>query len=127
MARRLLGKQIGRRDDFPDGTSKKFKLRCRGESIEAFVFAHEGEVFAYTNQCRHIPLPMDWIDGQFFSVDGKYLVCANHGALYEPTTGECIWGPCVGAWLKKVPLEIAAGTVRAFCPGTNRGGATNSE
>ena len=116
MARRPTGKRIGRREDFSDGASRKFTLRCRGQSLEGFVFGFNGELFAYLNRCRHIPLPMDWLDNQFFSVDGKHVVCANHGALYEPTTGECVWGPCAGAWLKKVPLEVEAGTVRAFCP-----------
>ncbi len=119
MARRRVGKRIGRREDFPDGTSRKFRLRCRGESLEGFVFGYEGELFAYLNRCRHIPLPMDWMDNRFFTVDERYLVCANHGALYEPATGQCVWGPCVGAWLQKVPLTVDAGTVRAFCPGSD--------
>ena len=118
MARSPVGKRIGRREDFPDGKSRKFTLRCRGESLEGFAFGFNGELHAYLNRCRHVPLPMDWLDNQFFSVDEKYLVCANHGALYEPTTGECVWGPCAGAWLQRVPLKVEAGTVRAFCPGS---------
>ena len=27
------------------------------------------------------------------------LVCAAHGALYEPDTGRCVAGPCLGARL----------------------------
>jgi nitrite reductase/ring-hydroxylating ferredoxin subunit len=41
-------------------------------------------------------------------MDGRYLMCANHGATFEPATGECIWGPCVGAALQSVPLQIEA-------------------
>ena len=67
MARRPTGKRIGRREDFPDGTSRKFTLRCRGQSLEGFVFGFGGELFAYLNLCRHIPLPMDWMDNQFFT------------------------------------------------------------
>jgi nitrite reductase/ring-hydroxylating ferredoxin subunit len=33
-------------------------------------------------------------------------MCANHGATFEPATGECIWGPCVGTALQSIPLEI---------------------
>lgn len=116
MARRPLGKRIGRREDFPDGAARKFTLRCRGESLEGFVFGRQGELFAYVNRCRHVPLPLDWVDSQFFTEDERYLICANHGALYEPTTGECLWGPCFGEWLQRVPLKVEAGTVRAFCP-----------
>jgi nitrite reductase/ring-hydroxylating ferredoxin subunit len=46
------------------------------------------------------------MDNQFFSLDGRYLMCANHGATFEPATGECIWGPCVGAALQNVALEM---------------------
>ncbi len=116
MARRPSGKRIGRREDFPDGTSRKFTLRCGGRSLEGFAFGFDGELHAYLNRCRHIPLPMDWLDNRFFTVDEKYVVCANHGALYEPTTGECVWGPCAGARLQRVPLMVEDGTVRAFCP-----------
>ena len=116
MARRPSGKRIGRREDFPDGTSRKFTLRCGGRSLEGFAFGFDGELHAYLNRCRHIPLPMDWLDNRFFTVDEKYVVCANHGALYEPTTGECVWGPCTGARLQRVPLKVEDGTVRAFCP-----------
>ena len=116
MARHPVGKRIGRKEEFSDGTSRKFTLRCRGESLEGFVLGFKGELFAYVNRCRHVPLPLDWVDNQFFTEDERYLLCANHGALYEPATGECLWGPCFGAWLQKVPLKVDGGTVRAFCP-----------
>ena len=77
---------------------------------------HEGNFFAYLNRCRHIALPLDWVDNQFFTEDKRYLICANHGATYEPKTGECIWGPCVGAFLQAVPLEIENGNIFARCP-----------
>jgi nitrite reductase/ring-hydroxylating ferredoxin subunit len=59
---------------------------------------------------------LDWVDNQFFTEDARYLMCANHGATYEPTTGECIWGPCVGASLHGVPLEIEDEKIFARCP-----------
>lgn len=116
MARRPVGRRIGSREDFPDGASRKFTLRCRGERLEGFVVGFQGELFAYVNRCRHVPLPLDWMDNQFFTEDGSYLLCANHGALYEPATGECLWGPCVGERLQRVPLKVDAGAVRVFCP-----------
>jgi nitrite reductase/ring-hydroxylating ferredoxin subunit len=30
------------------------------------------------------------------------LVCANHGAKFEPHTGVCVGGPCVGKRLQLV-------------------------
>jgi nitrite reductase/ring-hydroxylating ferredoxin subunit len=59
---------------------------------------------------------MDWVDNHFFTEDKRYLICATHGATYEPATGDCVWGPCYGGALQPVPIEIANGQVLAYCP-----------
>ena len=114
--RRPRGKLVARADELPPGRTKKFLLKCNGNTVEALLVNYEGRLRAYVNRCRHIALSLDWVDNEFFTEDGRYLICANHGATYEPTTGECVWGPCFGAFLQSVPLEIAGGEVRAFCP-----------
>jgi nitrite reductase/ring-hydroxylating ferredoxin subunit len=120
MSRRPKGRLIGNLEQLPHGTSKKFLLRCGRQTIEGFAVGFRGAVYAYVNRCCHIPISMDWVDNQFFSDDGSYLVCANHGAMYEPATGECHWGPCFGAALQKIPLEVSDGRIRAFCPKDER-------
>ena len=110
------GKVVARVTDLPHGTTKKFHLRCRGTNIEGFLVGYKGKIFAYVNRCCHIAISMDWVDNRFFTLDNRYLICANHGATFEPTTGECIWGPCVGAHLQSVPLEISGKGIIAFCP-----------
>lgn len=107
---------MARMDELAHGATKKFHLKCRGNTLEALLVNYEGKIYAYVNRCCHIALSMDWVDNQFFTEDKRYLICANHGATYEPTTGECVWGPCCGALLQGVPLEIAQGKVFAFCP-----------
>ncbi len=107
---------VGRVDELSHGMTKKFLLDCEGRTVEGLLLNYDGRLFAYLNRCRHIALSMDWVDNQFFTEDKRYLICANHGATYEPTTGECVWGPCYGAFLQGVPLEISDGQVVAFCP-----------
>jgi nitrite reductase/ring-hydroxylating ferredoxin subunit len=102
--------------DLTHGTSKKFTLRCGGNNVEAMLINFEGDMFAYLNRCRHIALSLDWVDNEFFTEDKRYLICANHGATYEPKTGQCIWGPCAGASLQGVPLEIEGENIFARCP-----------
>ncbi len=114
--RRRRGKMVARAGELPHGTTKKFQLRCQGNTIEALLVNYEGNIFAYVNRCRHIALSLDWVDNQFFTEDKRYIICANHGATYEPTTGECIWGPCFGESLQSVPLEVNGGKIFAFCP-----------
>jgi nitrite reductase/ring-hydroxylating ferredoxin subunit len=39
--------------------------------------------------------------GAFFDDSRRYLICATHGAMYEPRSGHCVAGPVaarVSAW-----------------------------
>jgi nitrite reductase/ring-hydroxylating ferredoxin subunit len=100
------GKVIGRVGELTHGQTKKFKLRRGKRDFEAMLVNYQGRHFAYVNRCPHVGISLDWVDNQFFTVDGRYLMCANHGAVFEPPTGECVWGPCAGASLQSLPLEV---------------------
>lgn len=89
----------------------KFNYRQDGIEREGFLVHFQDSVVAFENACRHIPIPLDYGDGRFFRADGQYLICQTHGATYEPLTGECLFGPCVGAHLKKLPVELADGKI----------------
>ncbi|HYT54725.1 MAG TPA: Rieske (2Fe-2S) protein [Verrucomicrobiae bacterium] len=110
-------KLVGSAGELAHGTSKKFTLRRGSREFEALLVNYQGNLFAYVNRCPHTGITLDWVNNQFFSVDGRYLMCATHGAVFEPPSGECIWGPCVGLALQSVPLEIADGQVYARLPG----------
>jgi nitrite reductase/ring-hydroxylating ferredoxin subunit len=114
---RSKGKWVGRVRELTHGQSKKFTLRLSGREIEALLINCQGTFFAYTNRCPHAGLTLDWVDNQFFTVDSRYLMCANHGAVFEPSTGECVWGPCAGASLQKLALSIERGKIFARYPG----------
>jgi nitrite reductase/ring-hydroxylating ferredoxin subunit len=100
------------------GKSKKFTLRRGQRELEALLVNYEGNHFAYMNRCPHTGITLDWVNNQFFSSDNRYLMCATHGAVFEPPTGECVWGPCFGLSLQHVPIEIEAGQIYARLPGT---------
>lgn len=76
----------------------------QGEDMAAFVIRHNGEVYGYLNRCAHIQVELDWQHGRFFDEDSEFLMCATHGALYLPDTGECVGGPCKGAFLTKLKI-----------------------
>jgi nitrite reductase/ring-hydroxylating ferredoxin subunit len=63
-----------------------------------------GELRAYLNECRHLPVPLDGGTGEVLDYTGRYLLCGTHGALYELGGGLCLQGPCVGERL--VPLTL---------------------
>ena len=74
--------------------------------MEGFVVNHGGAYHAYVNRCPHVGTPLDLWPNEFYSEDGRELVCATHGALYEPTTGRCTAGPCVGDTLTRRMFEM---------------------
>ena len=77
----------------------------------AFALRFEGRVVAYLNQCAHVPTEMDWQPGEFLDAERRFIVCTMHGAVYEPTTGHCIAGPCAGARLMRIDVAERAGAV----------------
>ena len=78
------------------GVGLRFEVASGGGTVGAFVVRHRGKVVAYLNRCAHVAMELDWAPGQFFDRDGEALICASHGALYEPGSGDCISGPCAG-------------------------------
>jgi nitrite reductase/ring-hydroxylating ferredoxin subunit len=83
----------------------------RGRVEPAFAIRCGREVHAYLNRCAHRLVELDWEPGQFFDAERRYLVCATHGALYEPASGTCVAGPCRGAALVAVPVRERDGAV----------------
>ncbi|MCB1890183.1 MAG: Rieske 2Fe-2S domain-containing protein [Rhodocyclaceae bacterium] len=92
------------RDLDDGGAGVRFEVRVAGRREPAFVVRFGGRVFGYLNRCAHVPTELDWIDGQFFDADRRWLMCATHGAIYDPATGRCAGGPCRGGGL--VPVEV---------------------
>lgn len=103
--------RVGAVKEIKEGGSRKFSLRGGKNPLEGFVIRFQRRFYAYVNRCRHISLPLDWGDNDFFTPDGKFLVCKNHGALYLPDSGLCVGGPCAGSSLNKVKVSVKDGIV----------------
>ena len=82
------------------GRGVRFEVTDRTETYTAFVVRSAEGVASFINQCAHMALELDWSLGEFFDADGQYLVCATHGALYDPKTGACVGGACKGRSLQ---------------------------
>jgi len=105
---------VGRLDELPPGTTKKFFLVIDGHEEECFAVNHRGGLYAYVNRCCHIPMTMDWIDNRFFDESKEFILCATHGACYLPDSGECVSGPPLGKELTPVRLKIEDGQIIAL-------------
>jgi nitrite reductase/ring-hydroxylating ferredoxin subunit len=87
------------------GAGVRCAANLRGEEAVVFFVRYEGRAYGYLNRCAHVPMELDWVEGQFFESSGLYLMCATHGAIYAPDTGKCVGGPCRGARLRPVPVD----------------------
>jgi len=83
----------------------KFGLPELGERTTGFVVRYNGVVYGFVNQCAHIPVELDWNEGDFFDLSRNYLICSTHGAHYQPQTGYCVMGPCKGRRLKQLKVS----------------------
>lgn len=84
------------------------------DGIEESLIVHRdaaGEVRAWLNVCPHAGRRLDWAPGQFLKSKDGLLVCAAHGASFELAGGGCVGGPCRGASLRAVPVEVREGQV----------------
>jgi len=93
------------------GRGVRFRLRQGDDEEKGFALRHGGAVRAFVNRCPHMGTELDWQPGEFLDVTGLYLVCATHGALFEPATGYCVAGPCCGASLERLPTREDDGEV----------------
>ena len=76
------------------GPAHGFEVLHFREPARAFALRFDGRVVAYLNRCLHVPIEMDWNLNQFLDADKTFILCATHGAAYEPLTGRCAGGPC---------------------------------
>jgi len=100
-----------RSDDLVDGgLAVPFDVVYQGQSCWAFAVRFEGQAHAYLNRCAHVAMEMDFQPNRFFDTTGRWLICATHGALYQPATGRCMSGPCRHG-LVKIDLSEQSGVV----------------
>ncbi len=92
------------------GQAVPFDVNYAGQTCRAFAIRYEGQAHAYLNRCSHVAMELDWQPNRVFDDSGQWLLCASHGAAYQPATGECSGGPCRGG-LVKIGLSERDGLV----------------
>jgi len=97
---------VCRFDDLADPGAKAFYVGEGDWPFRGFVIRRNAEIHAYANICPHRRHPLDLLEGQFLVNDGEMIRCASHGALFEPATGFCVVGPCVGKHLMRLAVRI---------------------
>lgn len=88
------------------GEAVPFDVIYGGRACRAFAIRYQDQAHAYLNRCSHVPMEMDYQPNRFFDSTGHWLMCATHGALYQPQTGACRGGPCRGGLIKIAVKEL---------------------
>ena len=93
------------------GIGLRFEVQKDGEKRPAFAVRSASGITAFLNKCGHRDLELDWSPGEFFDQDSRLLICATHGALYDPQSGACQGGPCNGVGLRPLAVVEEGGLV----------------
>lgn len=93
-------------DLLDSGAGAPFEVLYHSQACNAFAIRYLGTVYAYLNRCAHVPMEMDYQPNQFFDLTGHWLMCATHGAMYSPQSGQCRMGPCRSGLIKIAVSEL---------------------
>ena len=95
---------ICRLSDLGNPGSLGFVLETPRAPVEGFLVRRGDWVRAYRNSCPHTRAPLEWVPNQFLDSSGELIQCSMHGALFLVESGECVHGPCLGAFPPPFPI-----------------------
>jgi nitrite reductase/ring-hydroxylating ferredoxin subunit len=93
------------------GAGVRFAWEPAGGEGKGFAVRFGGVARAFVNRCPHRGVELDWMPGEFFEISGLYLICSTHGATFDPSTGLCVAGPCLGARLEAIAVRESEGRI----------------
>jgi len=107
-------------DDVSDPGAVEFRGSDPDWPFRGFVVRWQGGVYAYANVCAHQGHALNLEADKFFDSTKSLLICASHGALFEPETGLCVGGPCPGHSLLRLECRVADEGIYVKAPDSQR-------
>lgn len=101
------GLALARADDVPDAGA----LLADAGGVSLVLTRRGASIAAFVNRCAHADYPLQRGDGRLIVQEGRYLVCAVHGASFALESGACAGGPCNGRGLTPVALVVRDGVI----------------
>ncbi|NKI34932.1 Rieske (2Fe-2S) protein [Wenzhouxiangella sp. XN79A] len=107
MTSERTGQFLLNAEDLPEGAFREAQAERDGQPLWLVLTRQQGTPRAWLNVCPHAGRSLNYAPDRFL-VDGEgRLVCAAHGAVFEPLDGKCVGGPCRGDRLRAVPIAEA--------------------
>jgi len=98
-------------NDIPDGGAFEVAAELDDGPADLVLLRAGEHVRAFHNICPHAGRPLNWAPGKFL-VESNLLICAAHGASFSIPEGRCVGGPCRGAALREVAVQVVESVVR---------------
>lgn len=105
------GTRLCRLDDIRPGGSRGFTLGEGEWPVRGLLVRDEERLNAFVNRCPHAGHQLNFLSDDFLTADGTLILCRSHGALFGKSSGTCVFGPCVGEALIRVPVTVDDGWV----------------
>ena len=106
------GVKLGPLELIADGAARNFVLQIGEAYFHGFVVRKDGAVAGYVDRCPHAGNPLAIELDRYLTPDGSLILCAWHGAAFEPLTGLCVAGPCAGGRLTPWSVKTEGGVIR---------------
>lgn len=90
--------------ELAEGAFREVQLDDGDRPVWLVMTRHQGTPRAWLNVCPHAGRALNWAPDRFLTDERGRLVCAAHGAVFEPDDGRCTGGPCIGASLTGVDV-----------------------
>ncbi|MCF6288973.1 MAG: Rieske (2Fe-2S) protein [Proteobacteria bacterium] len=83
----------------------EYCLQSNNGLISIMLLKQNNQYIAYKNFCPHQGRRLDYVAGKFLLTPNGNILCPTHGAEFNPQSGLCISGPCVGESLQPVTIK----------------------
>ena len=94
-----------------EGQFREAQMEHNDRPVWLIVTRQSGIVRSWFNVCPHQGRSLNYAPDQFLTDPNGQLVCAAHGAVFEPEQGLCTNGPCQGASLKVIKTAEENGQI----------------
>jgi nitrite reductase/ring-hydroxylating ferredoxin subunit len=106
------GIALARLDALPDTGAIVVTPHPDEPFVSILVTRKGGAVSAFRNKCPHAGYPLQHSSGRVIVQEGRYVICAAHGASFNLVSGECAGGPCNnGDTLERIAIVVRDGIV----------------